>query len=337
MRIDKVLKFNSNPQIHSVSSVVGVKEFSGPLSEYYDLHFEDTKAGQSTWEKAESEFVRQALEISLKKAFLKDESLDIIFAGDLINQCTVSTFGILSHKIPLLGLYGACSTYAEGMLLASAFVNAGYATNAACLTSSHFCTAERQYRFPIEYACQRTPTAQNTVTGSGAMIINTENKSDSPIYIKEGMIGIPIDMGITDANNMGAAMAPAAAETIIRYFKATQTTEKDYDLILTGDLGWEGHNIMKELLKNESINAGSNFNDCGILIYDRKRQDMHAGGSGCGCSAVVFNSYIMEQLSNGYIKNVLFIGTGALLSPLSVMQGYPIPGIAHLLNISTQK
>ncbi|MBE6551550.1 MAG: stage V sporulation protein AD [Ruminococcaceae bacterium] len=331
----EILCFDNRPHFRAVSSVVGDKENDGPLSEYFDMYFTDTKIGQLTWEKAETELVRHAIEILFKKSNLRSGDIDIIFSGDLINQCTVSTFGILEQGIPTLGLYGACSTFAEGLLLASSVVNAGYAKRAACVTSSHFCTAERQFRFPIEYGSQKTPTSQSTVTGSGAAIIEAGDVIDeiSKVYINNAMIGIPKEMGITDANNMGAAMAPAAADTIIRYFRETNTSAKDYDLVITGDLGYEGHDILKKLLCDSGIYAGENFTDCGIMIYDTKKQDMHAGGSGCGCSATVMSGYFIKQLSQRVLKNILFIGTGALLSPLSVMQGLPIPGIAHLVNI----
>ncbi|MEA4832834.1 MAG: stage V sporulation protein AD [Oscillospiraceae bacterium] len=330
----KVFVFTKKPKIISVSSVVGKKEKDGPLGSLFDFSYADTKASQKTWEKAESEFVKKAFEIALSKASLKNDDVDTVFCGDLINQCTVSTYGLIDRQIPYFGIYGACSTFAEGLILSGNAVESGFSEISASATSSHFCTAERQYRFPIEYGCQRTPTSQNTVTAAGAVIISSKHESN--IYLNEALCGIPIQKGITDINNMGAAMAPAAADTIIRYFKLSGNNPRNFDIIATGDLGEEGHSILLEILSREGVEIGSNFTDCGKLIYDIKKQDMHAGGSGCGCSAAVTNAYFYKLLIENKIKDLLIIGTGALLSPLSSLQGMETPGIAHLIRITRE-
>ncbi|MBO4353805.1 MAG: stage V sporulation protein AD, partial [Clostridia bacterium] len=256
---------------------------------------------------------------------------DVIFAGDLMNQCTSSAYGVLGFGTPYFGIYGACSTFTEGTALASMMINAGYYEKCAVVTSSHFCSAERQFRFPIEYGGQRTPTAQWTVTGAGAILLS---RGGNGPYVKEVMPGIPIDKGITDSSNMGAAMAPAAIDTFTRYFDETGKSPDDFDLILTGDLGREGHGIMCEFMRAAGYDMYRNYNDCGLLIFNAKAQDVHAGGSGCGCAATVFSSYILNNLKLGKINDVLFAATGALMSPDALKQGCSIPGIAHLVRIT---
>ncbi len=326
-----IITFENPPKIISTCSVVGKKENDGPLGSLFDIVDKTDKFSQDTWEKSESEMQRLAVKNVLKKAELTENHIDVLFSGDLINQCISSNYGLIDFNIPYLGLYGACSTAAEGLLLSALTVANGTFDKTIAVTSSHNCSAERQFRYPLEYGGQHTPTSQWTVTGSAAFIVSKDG--NAPI-IADVLPGITVDKGITDINNMGAAMAPAAISTLTRYFNITNTVPDDYDLIVTGDLGYEGHKIVKELMVGNGYTMGKNYNDCGLMIYDLKKQDMHAGGSGCGCSAVVLASHIYNELSIGNLKNVLFIGTGALMSPTSIQQGQSIPGIAHLIHIT---
>jgi len=325
---NKLLKFD-NAAISAAASVVGKWEADGPLGEFFDLHDNTDKFGMKTWEMAESEMQRLAFNTALAKLSASERDIDAILAGDLLNQCVGSSYGLLDFDIPYFGLYGACSTAAEGLLMASAMVSAGYFSTAAAVTSSHYCSAERQYRSPIEYGAQRSPTAQWTVTGAGAFMVSSRGS----IRVTEGLPGVVVEMGINDASNMGAAMAPAAAHTLERYFKITGRSVSDFDLIVTGDLGGEGGSILCELMASRGIDLRERYADCGVLIYDRERQDKHAGGSGCGCSAVVLASYLYPRLERGELKNILFIGTGAMMSPSSIQQGQAIPAVAHLIRI----
>lgn len=328
---NRILKFK-NSAIISCASAVGKHEYEGPLGEYFDLHDGTDKFGMKTWELAESEMQRLAFNTALAKLSASERAVDALFAGDLLNQCVSSSYGLLDFDIPYFGLYGACSTAAEGIMLASSMVNAGYFKTAAAVTSSHYCAAERQYRSPVEYGAQRSPTAQWTVTGAGAFLIASEGK----VIVSEALPGIVVEKGICDASNMGAAMAPAAADTLLRYFKESGLSPSAFDLIVTGDLGAEGGSILCELLLASGLDIRSRYNDCGIMIYDRERQDKHAGGSGCGCSAVVFASYLYPKLESGEIKNILLIGTGAMMSPASIQQGQAIPAVAHLIRITSK-
>lgn len=330
-----ILKLENAPAIISTAAVVGKHEAEGPLGELFDFHDRDDRFGQTTWEKSEAEMQHMALNLAMAKNKIGISDIDVIFAGDLINQCTSSTYGLLSHDAPYIGLYGACSTVAEALILSCLTVNAGYFKKAAVVTSSHNCSAERQFRLPLEYGGQRTPTSQWTVTGSGAFIVADE-EGNYPRII-EVMPGMTVDYGIKDANNMGAAMAPAAADTLLRYFNASGLEPSAFDLIVTGDLGFEGHSIMSELMISKGFDLSKNYNDCGLLIYHRSAQDMHAGGSGCGCSAVVLASYLLKHMREGKLNDLLFIATGALMSPLSIQQGGSIPGIAHLVRIKGEK
>ena len=319
--------------IVAASSVVGYLERSGPIGHCFDF-YDDKKNGgdrfgQDTFEKAESEMQRIALNGALGKCNLKEEALGAIFAGDLLNQCTSSAYGLLDFDVPYFGLYGACSTAAEGLILAGTMVTHGVFSQCAAVASSHNCTAERQYRTPLEYGGQRTPTAQWTVTGAGAFIVGASD--DTHVRLTAALPGIAVEKGITDTNNMGAAMAPAAADTLARYFKTSATVPQDYDVILTGDLGYEGGAILCDLLRAEGYEMGVRYQDCGQLIFERQTQDTHAGGSGCGCSAVVMASYFLPKLLRGDIRRMIFMGTGAMMSPSSIQQGLAIPGIAHLL------
>lgn len=324
----------SAPSIVSYAAIVGKKEGEGPLAKDFDVINEDTTFGEKTWEKAESRLQQQTAALVLQKAQLATTDIDVMFAGDLLNQCIGSIYGLRELDIPYFGLFGACSTMAESLVLASLFVDNALAGNALALTSSHFCSAERQFRLPLEYGGQRPPSAQWTVTGSGAAIVSG---SQSAPYVRAVAIGRMKDMGIKDANNMGAAMAPAAAQTIKNFLDDTQTQPSDYSLILTGDLGAVGSDLLIDLLKQDKIDISKQHNDCGKMIFDPETQDVHAGGSGCGCSASVLCGSILKRVASGELPDVLFVATGALMSTTSSQQGESIPGIAHLLHISNKK
>ena len=313
------------------ASAVGGKELEGPLGGKFDLCDPSDRFGMKTWEAAESEMQRMAFNTALAKAGLCDRDVGALFAGDLLNQCVGSAYGLLSFDIPYLGLYGACSTCAESLLLASVMVSHGVFRRCAAVTSSHYCSAERQYRTPIEYGGQRAPTAQWTVTGSGAFLVEHAAHSPCHAVIRRAMPGKVRERGIKDAANMGAAMAPAAEDTLVRYFQATDTQPKDYDLIVTGDLGYEGGAILCDLLRADGYPMGERYDDCGRLIYRRREQDVPGGGSGCGCSAVVLASHLLPMIEGGALSRVLFLSTGAMMSPDSIKQGQSIPAVAHLL------
>lgn len=327
-------KLTTCPSIKAAAAIVGKKEGEGPLAQYFDVIHQDTSLGEETWEKSESKLQTEAVKTALQKAKLQPVQADLLFSGDLLNQCIGSSFGLRKLNIPFYGLYGACSTMAEGLGLASIFADNNLVENAVAVTSSHFCSAERQFRFPLEYGGVRTPTAQWTVTGSGAAVVS---KSGQPPYVKAVTVGKIEDLGIKDINNMGAAMAPAAAYTIKQHLTDTKTKPTDYDLILTGDLGWVGSELLAELLERESIDIRKVHNDCGKMIFDREKQDVHAGGSGCGCSGSVLCGYILDEIREGRLKDVLFVATGALMSTVSMQQGETIPSIAHLVHISSTK
>ncbi|WP_186564845.1 stage V sporulation protein AD [Lawsonibacter celer] len=321
------------PSIAGHANVVGKKEGDGPLASSFDLIEQDDTFGEKSWEKAESAMQKLALSSALDKAKQPASAMDYIFAGDLLNQCIGTGFAVRGQDIPFYGLYGACSTMAESLSLAAMMLDGGFGEWAAAMTSSHFCSAERQYRTPLEYGSQRTPTAQWTVTGSGCVILAREG--DGP-YITHVTTGKIVDKGIKDANNMGAAMAPAAYETIKAHFQDTGRRPSDYELIVTGDLGKLGYEIVSDLFRKDGIEL-NHFADCGMLIYDLEAQDVHCGGSGCGCSAVVLTGYLLNGMRAGRWKNILFCGTGALLSPTSSQQGESIPCICHAVSISVNK
>ena len=321
---------SSRPTILGYAGVVGKKEGEGPLGKHFDYVFEDTKLGQDTWEKAESNLQKEAFTRALDKAGISPSQVNYLFAGDLLNQNIASTFGLRETNVPLIGQFGACSTMAQTLGVASVFVDSGAADICAAVTSSHFCTAERQFRFPLEYGGQRPQSTQWTATASGAAIVGMAGKG---IRVAEVCFGRVTDLGITDVNNMGAAMAPAAADTLINFLQDTATKADDYDLIVTGDLSAVGSDMLHQILEREGIKLGSNYTDCGLLIFDREKQDVHAGGSGCGCSASVLCSYILGRMEKKELKNILFIGTGALMSPTSCQQNESIPGVAHLVHL----
>lgn len=321
---------NNKCYIKSFASAVGENEGKGLYGKYFDMIFEDPLLEQETWEKAESELQKKVVEKAIEKSHYKKTDIETIVAGDLLNQCTASSFSSRESNIPFVGVYGACSTMALSLAVGSFLVSGSFKNRVVAVTSSHFCTAERQYRFPLEYGGQRTPSQQHTVTGAGAVVLTNE-KTD--IYINSVTLGKIVDFGITDATNMGAAMAPSAADTILTFFKDTNTTPTDYDALFTGDLGEIGSEILVNILKENNIDITPIFDDCGLMIYDREKQDVHAGGSGCGCSASMLCGYILNMMSRNELKNVLFCATGALLSPTSTNQKESIPGVAHLINI----
>jgi len=319
------------PVISAWASVAGKKESEGPLAAYFDVTSQDTHFGQKTWEQAEKQMQNLALDTLLKKSGLQKSHIGAVFSGDLLNQCIGSSFPLRNTGIPHLGLYGACSTMAESLLLSSMAVGGRFADKVIAMTSSHFASSERQYRFPLGYGGQRTPTAQWTVTGSGAALVCA---SGTGPRIHSCTMGAVTDLGIKDANNMGAAMAPAAFSTIRAHFDDMGTSPEDYDLIVTGDLGQLGKDVLLELARREGISLGGKLTDCGTLVYDQTAQDVHSGGSGCGCSAITLCSYLLSRLNNGKLHRILFCGTGALLSPTSTQQGLPIPGVCHAVCIS---
>ena len=329
------LLLQQSPGVKAAAAVGGKKEAQGPMATHFDYTSLDTSFGQKTWEAAESEMQHRALELALDKARLSPEELQYIFAGDLLNQCVGSTFGLREVNVPFLGLFGACSTMAESLGMASLFVEGGFAQYAAAVTSSHFCSAERQFRFPLEYGGQRPPSAQWTATASGAAVVGPARESGP--YVRAVTFGRIGDLGIKDANNMGAAMAPAAADTICRFFADTGTNDQNFDLILTGDLGDIGSDLLCSLMQREGYHIEQKHSDCGLMMYDRKQHpQVGAGGSGCGCSAAVLCGQMVEEVRSGKLQNLLFVATGALMSPTSSQQGETIPGIAHLIWISAQ-
>ena len=326
-RIGKqTLVLSGAPTVCGYASVVGKKEGEGPLRDRFDYISEDSYFGEKTWEKAESHMLKQCFSLACEKAMLPASALDAVFAGDLLNQCISSAFAMKDSGVSYLGLYGACSTMAEGLGLAALMVDGGYARRAAALTGSHFCSAERQYRFPLEYGGQRPPTAQWTVTGAGAVILQSGGAGTRVTHLTFGSI---VDAGVKDANAMGAAMAPAAYETLRAHFEDTGRSPADYDAIFTGDLGAQGHDILQELFRRDGLTLDLRYMDCGVLLFDRNTQDVNAGGSGCGCSASVLGGHILRAMEKGVWNRVLFAATGALMSPLSVQQGDSIPGICH--------
>ncbi|MBQ8003977.1 MAG: stage V sporulation protein AD [Oscillospiraceae bacterium] len=331
MKGKETVFFENAPKILGTGCIVGKKEGEGPLADFFDECTRDGRYGEKTWEQAESKFHNAALGYALKKAGLSQSELGCVFGGDLLNQCVASSFAWRDAGVPFIGLYGACSTFAEGLALAGGLVNSGAFPNAAVSVSSHFCTAERQYRNPLTYGGQRPPTAQRTVTGAGCAIVGKEGK-DAP-KITCATFGSVTDSGISDANNMGAAMAPAAYETFCTHFKNTGTKPSDYDLIATGDLGEVGRKILIDLLSGDGIKLGDEYIDCGCEMFDIKRQDMHSGASGCGCIATVFSGYIMRGLLNKRWKKIMIAGTGSLQSPLTVQQKETIPGVCHAVVI----
>lgn len=323
-------KLENQPVITAWASVAGKKESEGPIAHTFDITNKDTYFGEKTWEQGEKRMQQLALETLMKKANIQRNDIGLIFSGDLLNQCIGSSFTLRNTGIPHIGLYGACSTMAESLMMASMAVGGGFSDKVIALTSSHFASSERQYRFPLGYGGQRTPTAQWTVTGSGAALVCANGSGPR---ITACTVGTVTDLGIKDANNMGAAMAPAALSTIRAHFEDTKTSADDFDLIVTGDLGQLGKEALMVLARKDGINLGGKLTDCGTLVFDTQAQDVHCGGSGCGCSAITLCGYLLNKLNTGKLKRILFCGTGALLSPTSTMQGLPIPGVCHAVSI----
>lgn len=334
-RIGKAtIELETLPSVLGYAAYVGKKEQEGPLGRFFANCDDDTTFGQKTWEKAESELQRRTYTLAKASAALENDQIDVLFGGDLLNQCIASSYTIRRSAVPFVGLFGACSTMAESMALAAVFTDGGYADVAAAITSSHFCSAERQFRFPLEYGGQRAPAAQWTVTGSGCVIMGTH--TDNTVHIKHVCFGAVADLNVTDINNMGSAMAPAAADTLVRFFKDTDTKPNDYGAIVTGDLGDVGSRLLLKLCAMEGYDL-LNHLDCGKMIYDATEQDVGAGGSGCGCSASVLNAYFMPMLERGEMHDILFMATGALMSPTSSQQGESIPSVAHLVHLLPAK
>lgn len=322
--------FQQPPVIAHWASVAGKKESEGPLGKLFDITENDPYFGEKSWEQAEKRIQQLAFGKLLEKSNCKENDIDIVFSGDLLNQCIGSSFTLRNTDVPHLGLYGACSTMAESLLMASMAVGGGFADRVIAMTSSHFASSERQYRFPLGYGGQRTPTSQWTVTGSGAAMVCS---GTGDIQITGCTIGTVTDLGVKDANNMGAAMAPAAFQTIRAHFQDFETTPESYDLIVTGDLGQFGKELLLTMAKKAGLQLEKKLTDCGTLVFDRLKQDVHAGGSGCGCSAIALCSHLLSQIHDRKLKRILFCGTGALLSPTSTQQGLPIPGVCHAVRI----
>jgi len=331
---EQSLTFPNDVYISSSASVVGKKEGEGPLGNAFDMICQDDKFGEDTWEMAESTLQKEALSLALGKAGVKPEDVRYLFAGDLLGQNIATSFGLMDYEIPLFGLYGACSTAGESLSLASMCVGAGYAKTVAALTSSHFASAEKQFRFPLEYANQRPVSATWTVTGSGAFLLSGKKGDVRITGITTGKI---VDMGIKDSMNMGAAMAPAAADLIAQNLDDFKRSPQDYDKIVTGDLGYVGQEILINLLKKKKIDISGVHEDCGILIYDKDSQGTGSGGSGCGCSAVTLSAHNLPKLRDGSLQRILFVPTGALLSTVSFNEGQSVPGIAHAVVIEHAK
>ena len=325
----QTIKFDNPPSIVDCASIVGPKESNGSLSKYFDRTLDDEFWGEKTWEKAESKIIKETVNTVISKSNVPLQNIDFCFAGDLLNQCISSTFGLRELNIPFFGVFVACSTFVESLSLGAMAVES-FAQNVLCATSSHFCSAEKQFRFPLELGNQRPPTAQWTVTGAGAVVISKEGNGPYITHITPGKI---VDMGIKDANNMGAAMAPAFADTLIAHLKDTGRNPDYYDAIISGDLGHIGKDISIDILKSQGYNIKPNYNDCGVLIFDKASQDTHSGGSGCACSATVFSGYLFKQLKEQKIKKLLLIATGALMNSTTSQQGESIPSIAHAISI----
>lgn len=326
----QTITFGKPPVILETAAIAGVKEGQGPIAESFDVVLDDDTLGEKSWEKSESKLQEKAALTALDKAGLAPSDINYVLAGDLLNQCAGAHYGMRDLKIPFLGLYGACSTMSESLSIGSMLVGGDYADYAMCVTSSHFCSAERQFRNPLEYGGQRTPSAQWTVTGSGCTILAKNGTGPKITHVTTGKI---VDMGINDVNNMGAAMAPAAIDTLSAHFSDTGFKPNDYDLILTGDLGIIGSDILEELMLDEGYDIRGIHDDCGKIIYDIEEQDVHAGGSGCGCCGSVFCGHIMQEIKNGKYDRILLMATGALMNPMTVEQGETIPSIAHAVTI----
>lgn len=325
----QTISFDSPPTITECNSIVGPKEAQGPLAKYFDLTLDDEFWGEKSWEKAESKIIKENVNALVTKSGISTNNIDCIFAGDLLNQCISSSFGLRDSNIPFIGMFGACSTFVESMCMGAIAIES-FAQNVICATSSHFCSAEKQFRFPLELGNQRPQTSQWTVTGSGATLLSRDGAGP---FITNITLGKIVDMGIKDANNMGAAMAPAFVDTLLAHFLDTGRNPSYYDAIISGDLGKIGKDIAIDIAMSKGYNIKSNYNDCGLMIFDTKAQDTHAGGSGCACCGSVFSGFLFKQLKEKKIKKLLLIATGALMNSTSSQQGETIPGIAHAVSI----
>ena len=326
----RTLQLENRPFLLAHAAAVGKKEGAGPLGAQFDFVTEDDRMGQKSWELAESELQKTAIETALSKAGLQKGDLDMILAGDLLNQCIGSFLASMQSDVPYLGQYGACSTMAQGLALGACLVEGGAARRLVASASSHFCSAERQYRFPLAYGGQRTPTAQWTATAAGAAVLGGQGSGHT--RITHALFGKMVEMGVKDANNMGAAMAPAAYDTLSTLLADLGAQPKDFDCIVTGDLGHVGADILLTLLREDKIDLSPVYSDCGSLLFG-DGQDAHAGGSGCGCSAAVLCGPLLRDMQVGKIRRLVFAGTGAMMSPTSVQQGQPIAGICHAVVI----
>lgn len=332
-RSGKTLFFDQPPSVLGFAAVGGKREAEGPLADGFDLLETDTTFGEKSWERAESKMQAICADLAIQKSGTKADELDLLFAGDLENQCTASNYTLRNLDVPFAGLYNACATMAEGLALASCFIAGGLARRTMALTSSHFCAAERQFRFPLEYGGKRTPTSQWTATAAGGVVLGD---AGGPPYVRAVTFGRVIDYGIKDTNNMGAAMAPAAVSTLLTFLSDSGEKPENFDRIFTGDLGMVGSALMEELCKREGVLV-NNHEDCGMLLYDRGKQEVGAGGSGAGCSASVLCSHILPRLREGKLRRVLFLATGALMSPTTSLQKESIPGVAHLVLLESEK
>lgn len=329
----RTVKLENGPVIMETASIVGPKEAEGPLSEYFDIKIEDDLFGEKSWEFAESKMVETVVKKAIEKSNKSIDDINYMVGGDLLNQLLSTSFAARSLKIPFLGIYGACSTMAQSLCMSSMIVDGGFADLAVASASSHYCTAERQFRFPLELGNQKPMTAQWTVTGAGCSLLSSKGNGPKVKYVTIGKV---IDEGISDANNMGAAMAPAAIDTIYSYFKDTNDDPNSFDIIATGDLGKLGMRITIDLLKEKGLDISKVYTDCGVEIFNLEEQDVHCGGSGCGCSATVFNGYIFKMLKEKKFNKVMLVSTGALLSPTSTLQKESIPSIAHAVIIANE-
>lgn len=327
------IAIDSSVSILTSGTVVGTKESDGPLSPFFDIHMEDSEWGEETWEKCETKMQKESAKIALEKCGIKENQIDYAFSGDLLNQCISSGYSARELEVPFYGLYGACSTMIEGLSLGAIAIESGAAECVLATASSHFCTAERQYRTPLGYGGQRPPTAQWTVTGAATAVLQKDGNGPNITHVTTGKV---IDFGITDPNNMGGAMAPAAYDTILNHFTETGRDPSYYDMIVTGDLGTIGRDILINMLAEKNYDMTNNYNDSGCMIFDIDRQDVHSGGSGCGCIAVTTCGYILDLMQKKKLNNVLIIGTGALLSPTATLQGESVPGVAHAIALSNK-
>ena len=329
--------FTSDIRISETSCFGGSFEKEGPVSKYFDGFTPDEPAEGESWEKHESDMIQSTVKTLLEKSEIPEKEVGLLLGGDLMNQCTSSAYGLEGFDIPYIGLYGACSTFAEGIMTGSMYLEANACRSAIASASSHFCTAERQYRFPLSYGSFPQGTSQHTVTGCGAALLEKTSSTEKGIFVKSALPGIVINGGITNASNMGAAMVTAAADTILRHLECTNTSLSDYDMIATGDLGKVGLEMLKDMLNSNGFRDENNIvTDCGVLVYDTENQEVSCGGSGCGCSAVTFCGYIFDRMKKGELKKVLLIGTGAMMSPQALLQGLSIPAVAHLVEFEVR-